>query len=70
MSGKKLQWHTSVVQLAGENVMVTVSLKVKCHENPLMVTVIEQNAGLHAVSDEMQSVHVCMAGKLGNDRLA
>lgn len=69
MSGKKLQWHTSVVQLAGENVMVTVSLKVKCHENPLMA-VIEQNAGLHVVSDEMQSVHVCMAGKLGNDRLA
>lgn len=35
MSGKK----PAGIQLAGEN-MMTVTLKVKCHENPLMAAMI------------------------------
>lgn len=39
MSGKKpAVTHTSI-QLASEN-MMTASLKVKCHENPLMNSVL------------------------------
>lgn len=59
------------VQLAGEN-MMTVSLKVKCHENPLMAAMNRILVCMqHAMKCRMRmyALHG-MAGKLGNYRLA
>lgn len=59
------------IQLAGEN-MMTVSLKVKCHENPLMAVMNRMLVCMQRAT----KCEACMcawhsvAGKLGNYRLA
>lgn len=62
------------IQLAGEN-MMTVSLKVKCHENPLTAVMNRVQVCMHAARREMCGVHQdtsgCTDGHMqGSDRSA
>lgn len=60
MSGKKTAVTHISIQLAGEN-MMTVILKVKCHENLLMVLMNRMLVGMQHAKNRGTRMHICTA---------